>query len=69
MKEFETEKLYVSVNFSPEYSVAWLTSGESALRQDFSAASADDFADSSIGDFAGFEFWGRKPHPWERLEK
>ncbi len=68
LKEFETEKLHVSDNFSPEYSVAWLASGESALRQDFAAASADDIADSPIGDFTGFEFWGRKPHPWERTE-
>jgi glycosyltransferase involved in cell wall biosynthesis/GT2 family glycosyltransferase/SAM-dependent methyltransferase len=55
-KEFETDTLHVSDNFSPGYSVAWLASeAESALRQDISAASADAFADSRIGQFA--EMW------------
>jgi GT2 family glycosyltransferase/glycosyltransferase involved in cell wall biosynthesis/SAM-dependent methyltransferase len=56
LKGFETDKLHVSDNFSPAYSVAWLASeAESALRQDISAASADAFADSRMGQFA--EMW------------
>ena len=55
-KEFETDKLHVSDNFSPGYSVAWLASeAESALRKDVSAASAEAFVASRIGQFA--EMW------------
>jgi glycosyltransferase involved in cell wall biosynthesis/SAM-dependent methyltransferase/uncharacterized protein YbaR (Trm112 family) len=48
-KAFETERLHVSPNFCPNYSIAWLASEcEAALRNDVSAQSAAAFSAASI---------------------
>jgi SAM-dependent methyltransferase len=50
-KAFETDKLHVSENFTPNHSIAWLASEcETALRQDVSARTADAFLNAKIGD-------------------
>ncbi len=49
-KDFDIERLYVSENFCPNYSIAWLASEvEAALRSDVSADSADAFRSTPIG--------------------
>jgi SAM-dependent methyltransferase len=49
-KDFETERLHVSQNFSPGYSISWLASEcELALRRHCSTEVADDFTNSSLG--------------------
>jgi GT2 family glycosyltransferase/glycosyltransferase involved in cell wall biosynthesis len=51
-KDFETEELHVSENFSPGHSISWLASeAELALRRDLSSNAADAFADASLGHF------------------
>jgi GT2 family glycosyltransferase/glycosyltransferase involved in cell wall biosynthesis/SAM-dependent methyltransferase len=51
-KDFETEKLYVSSNFDPNHTFAWLASeAEAALRDDVSAESATRFTASTVGAF------------------
>ena len=50
-KAFETERLWVSKNFCPNHTMAWLASDlEAAFRKDVSPAVADAFRSSSIGD-------------------
>ena len=48
-RNFETDRLYVSDNFCPSHSIAWLASeSEAALRSDVSAELADAFAAAPI---------------------
>ena len=50
-EEFETEKLHVSENFHPGYSLSWLASElEFALRSRMSAAAADGFLATPLKD-------------------
>jgi SAM-dependent methyltransferase len=54
-KAFEPSRVVVSDNFTPSYAVAWLLSeAEAALRQDVSAAAADDFLSAPISRFVAF---------------
>jgi glycosyltransferase involved in cell wall biosynthesis/SAM-dependent methyltransferase len=49
-KDFETERLHVSHNFSPGHSISWLASEcELALRRHFSTKLADAFTNASLG--------------------
>jgi glycosyltransferase involved in cell wall biosynthesis/SAM-dependent methyltransferase len=51
-KDFETEELHVSDNFSPGHSISWIASEcEAALRRDGSSAAADAFTKSSMERF------------------
>ena len=51
-KEFETEQLHVSENFSPGHSISWIASEcEAALRRDGSSGAADAFMKSSMERF------------------
>jgi glycosyltransferase involved in cell wall biosynthesis/SAM-dependent methyltransferase len=51
-KEFETEELHVSDNFSPAHSISWLASEcEAALRRDLSPDAADKFKNLSMEHF------------------
>jgi len=51
-KDFKTEQLHVSDNFSPGHSISWLASEcELALRRGLSADAADAFANSSLSYF------------------
>lgn len=51
-KDFKTEQLHVSDNFSPGHSISWLASEcELALRRGLSADAADAFANLSLGHF------------------
>jgi glycosyltransferase involved in cell wall biosynthesis/GT2 family glycosyltransferase len=53
---FETQKLWVSDNFGPGYSLSWLASEcETGLRQDVSTAAADSFRAAPVGKFV--DFW------------
>lgn len=48
-KDFQTEELHVSDNFSPGHSISWIASEcEAALRRDGSSAAADAFMKSSM---------------------
>jgi glycosyltransferase involved in cell wall biosynthesis/SAM-dependent methyltransferase/uncharacterized protein YbaR (Trm112 family) len=50
-KAFETEQLWVSKNFCPSHTVAWIASElEAALRKDVSPAVADALRSASIGE-------------------
>jgi glycosyltransferase involved in cell wall biosynthesis/GT2 family glycosyltransferase/SAM-dependent methyltransferase len=60
-KDFETEQLHVSDNFSPGHSISWLASEcEAALRQHASPAAADAFQKSSMAHFVSL---------WRRAEE
>jgi hypothetical protein len=51
-KDFETEELHVSDNFSPGHSISWIASEcEAALRRDLSPAAADTFKELSMEHF------------------
>jgi glycosyltransferase involved in cell wall biosynthesis/SAM-dependent methyltransferase len=51
-RDFETEKLHVSENFSPGHSISWLASEcEAALRREASETIADSFLDSRVKRF------------------
>ena len=53
-KEFETEQLHVSENFSPGHSISWIVSEcEAALRRGGSSGAADAFMKSSMERFIG----------------
>ena len=56
---FECERIHVSENFAPSYSISWLASEcEAALRRDVSAAAAEAFVTAPVGLFS--RFW-REP--------
>jgi SAM-dependent methyltransferase len=52
---FECDTLHVSDNFAPNHAISWLASDcEAALRRDLSAAAAEEFAATPMGDFVRF---------------
>lgn len=56
---FDCERIHVSDNFAPSYSISWLASEcEAALRRDVSAAAAEAFVTAPVGLFS--RFW-REP--------